>query len=209
MKKFLTLLLAICMCVFALSTFAACGGDGGNNDGGNGDETPSTGVTEEVWNDAKAEANFDNVTFQLNASFVDPAEYGDSVNFIKLAGDKVAMKEGVDGEYETTDDADIIASVKSVYVNTVLAIAEDFDKFAYDEANDCYKASADIVYTVDVEGVNATITAKNAVVTLNASSKIAKIACNMTQAFTVGGVEQTFVLDTEFIFSDYGTTVVE
>ena len=170
MKKFLTILLVMCICLFALSTFAACGGgDDGNSDNG-GDSDVVAGVTEEEWNDAKAEANFDNVTFQLNASFVDPAEYGDSVNFIKLAGDKVAMKEGVDGEYETTDDADIIASVKSVYVNTVLAIAEDFDKFAYDEANDCYKASADIVYTVDVEGVNVTITAKNAVVTLDASS---------------------------------------
>lgn len=195
MKKFLTILLTMCLCVLAISTFTAC--------------EDVAGVTEQEWNDAKAEANFNNVTFQLNATFIEPARYGSSVNFIKLDGDKVAMKEGADGEYETTNDAEIVASVKSVYVNTVLAIAEDFEDFTYDEENDCYKANADIVYTVDVEGVNVTITAKNAVVTLDANSKIAKVACNMTQTYTVEGTTTSMVLDTEFIFSDYGTTVVD
>ena len=43
----------------------------------------------------------------------------------------------------------------------------------------------------------------------DANSKIAKVACNMTQTYTLEETTTSMILDTEFIFSDYGTTVVD
>ncbi len=208
MKKLITLLLAICMCVFTLSTFVACGGDGGNNDDGNGDENPGAGVTEDVWEDAKAEANFNNVTYSVAYEFKTPQNGGSGFVEIQLVDDVAAARENGEGEFLPETDPELVASVRNLYVNTVLAIVDNFDNFTYDATNDYYKASADIVYTVDVEDMTATITAKNAIVTLNEDDGIAKIVCEMTQAFTEGGVAKTFVLDTEFTFSNYGTTVI-
>jgi hypothetical protein len=54
----------------------------------------------------------------------------------------------------------------------------------------------------------ATITVKNAIVTLDADTMLASISCQMTQDFTDGEAKQ-FVMDITFTYSNYGTTVIE
>jgi hypothetical protein len=204
MKKFLAFLLVVCTCTLAIATFAACGGSDGTGDGD--DNAPTAGVTEDVWEDALEEANFNNVTFSMNVS----TNEGDSEFVeIKLVGDSYAVRESLEEEFEVDTDPETVASVKNVYVNTVLAIADNFSDFTYDATNDCYKASSDIVYTVTVQGINASITTKDTVVTLNAQNGIAKIVCEMTQSFVSGDQPNTLTFDVEFTFSNYGTTTLD
>ena len=199
-------LLVICSCFALMANLTACDDPTTGDDGGT--DGDGTGVSSEVWEEAQSPDNFDNVTFGMDVNFTTPAEGGQSYIEIKLADDAVAMKEGVDGDYSVTTNADIVASVKSVYVNTVLAIVDNFADFTHNATNNCYNGNKDIVYSVEVQGIAATITAKDVVVELNAENGIAKIACEMTQEFVERGVSQTYVLDVEFTFFNYGTTVV-
>ncbi len=165
---------------------------------------PEVGVTEEVWNSAIQISNFDNVTFAMTATFTSGASGGEGphTSLYKLDGNKLEM------EGEITTDAEIISSLKNWYIGTAIAIVNNFDAFEYVEAEDCYRTTESISYVTTVMGIEATITATNVSVELDESMNIASITCNMTQAFTEGGNDKLYVLDVEFNFSDYGTTVV-
>ena len=164
--------------------------------------TPADGaVTEQVWNEAIEIDNFDNVTFTFEGEFIE----GDSQQPFSM----VCL---IDGDNAIADgevfDAEQVASLKSVYINTTLAIIENFSDFTYDAEKGTYNGKKDIVYEVDVMGIPATITASDVVVTLDSENAIATVACIMTQDFFAYGEEQTFVLDITFSFSNYGTTVL-
>jgi hypothetical protein len=163
----------------------------------------SAGITEEKWNEAIAESNFDNVTFAFSGQFIEgPKGDQDEFGYVcKISGNSATMdNEVLDGEQ--------VASLKSVYINTANAIVKDFDDFTYDEASETYKSKQDIVYTVTVMGMDATITAQNVSVTLDETDKIASISCKMKQNFTERGSLKEYVLDITFTYSNYGTTVI-
>lgn len=170
-----------------------------------GESVQFSGISEEKWNQVIQTANFDNITFGYKATFTSgyTDDVGPHASVFKLDGDRMSM----DGETET--DPETITAAKTWYIESALAIVKNFDKFTYDKVSDSYKATENIVYTVTIMGYEATITAANVSVELNADMNIAEIACTMTQAFTENGTPTTYVLDVEFTFADYGTTVVD
>lgn len=172
------------------------------NDDGRDSQSKDT-VTKDEWNNMIAESNFDNITFAYNATFISGYnDEGPHTGLFKLDGNKLDM----DGE--VTTDTETITSLRSWYIASALAIVNNFDKFEYDEANDCYKAKEKVVYNVTVMEYEATITAENVLVELDDNMNIAKITCKMTQAFKEDNVDKTYVLNVDFTFSEYGTTVV-
>ena len=167
--------------------------------------TPPAGgdvITEEQWNQAIADANFDNVTFQIDGSFISGNDGEPEFHYTSwIVGDSAKFGDQM-------LDAEGVQSLKSVYVNTALAIVENFGDFTYNAENNTFVANKDIVYTVNSMGILATITVKNAIVTLDADTMLASISCQMTQDFTDGEAKQ-FVMDITFTYSNYGTTVIE
>ena len=160
------------------------------------------GISEEKWDSMIQLANFDNVTFFYEATFIGgDKEGGPYGGTFKLLSDRIIANGEVDDNPETMN------AVKTWYVGSALAIADNFDLFVYDKANDCYNATENIVYSVNILGYDATITAADAIVRLDADMSIAEITCKMTQEFEEDGNPKTFILDVTFRFSDYGTTV--
>ena len=175
----------------------------GNN--GTGDETPpESAVVDEVeWNAAVDSEKFENVTFTYNATFI--SGYDDTepnVGTIKLSGNGML----VDGN--SIDDAELIASVKTMFIDTAVAIVNNYGMFEYDSENKCYRSKEAITYNTTVLGYDTTITAENVEVAIDSNKSIAMISCKMTQEFTENGAPVTYVLNTEFTFSDYGTTTL-
>ncbi|MBE7093928.1 MAG: hypothetical protein E7367_04480 [Clostridiales bacterium] len=167
--------------------------------------TPPAGdgaITEEEWNAAISDANFDNVTFFCEGTFDDGEEF---VCSAAIAGDKALL----DG---APLDAEFIPMLKSVYINTALAIVSNFNDFAYNADQNVFVGKGDITYTVDASAMgyeNVSITVKNVVVSLDANDYIATIACEMTQSFMEDGEPAQLVMDVTFTYSNYGTTVIE
>ena len=194
MKKFLSLLLAACLCLSVGILFASC------DDEGSG-KPEATGVTREQWEAAVQKSTFDNVTLSYTATFSSDnvSNKGPHTIEIKLDGfdaernDKVLdLKDAVDARYLCTD--------------AVVAMATDFDKYKYNAEKDCYEAVESISYTVNVmDQYVATITPTNVSIELDESLRIAKISCHMVQSI----LDMELILDVVFTFSDYGTTVVE
>lgn len=159
-------------------------------------------ITEEEWNAAISDANFDNVTFSCEGTFDDGEEF---VCSAAIAGDKALL----DG---APLDAEFIPMLKSVYINTALAIVSNFNDFAYNADQNVFVSKGDITYTVDASAMgyeNVSITVKNVVVSLDANDYIATIACEMTQSFMEDGEPAQLVMDVTFTYSNYGTTVIE
>lgn len=200
MKKFVSILLAVCMCLSVGAMLTACD-----------EEHTHTyeGISEEEWNAAIQPSNFDNVTFAFSGSFLKADIDAESFDYnCKIDGNNATMDDLIRGEHMQLD-AEAITALKDTYINTATAIVENFDNFTYDKDSKAYKSNQDIVYTVTIAGLEATITAKAVSVTLDANLNIASIACTMIQDFVENATPKQYTLDITFTYSDYGTTVVE
>ncbi len=168
-------------------------------------------VTKEEWNLSIDSALFNNVTFHYNALFTEGYSYdvGPHNGYFKLAGG------AMDTNGEVTTDESMIAVAKAWYIDVVCAIVNNFDDFEYNANTKQYVAKNDIVFVTSIEMPtvegDTTITAKQTAVEFNENSNIAKVTCSMTQEFLDAQTQtqKKYVLDVAFIFSDYGTTVID
>lgn len=162
-------------------------------------------IGEDKWNSIIELSSFENVTFYLDATGLEGV--GSEKSVVKIAGSRCL----VDGVVE---DEDTIRDIKELFIKTSLAIVSNFNNFKYDVENDRYLAKETIIYTLDMnpeigELSTVKITAENVIVELDSNFNIYKITCKMTQEFKMNGYPTKFVLDVEFKFTDYGTTVIE
>ena len=200
MKRITSILLVIAI-VLSLSVSLYSCKETVDSDGKLNVSTAPGQITEEQWNNAKAEAKFDNVRCDLNIKFISEYDNREEITeYFQIDGDLV------DVSREVTDDEEMVASVKSVYVGTVTSVLDNYSLFTFDSEKEQYISEGPIVYYVNVDGIDAKITAENIVVKVNADLDIASISFRMTQEFNDGGRDKTYVLDVNFVFSNYGTT---
>ena len=168
-----------------------------------GEKIEFDGISEEKWNSIIQSSLFDNVTFNLDATFISGYEYepGPYYSEVKLAGEKCLL----DGEPARDSEKQ---DIRELFINTSIAIVSNFDNFEYNEESDKYTSKEAIVYNLNMVTVSAKITAENIVVELDANMNIYKISCKMTQEFEMDGL-QAYVLNVTFTFTNYGTTVIE
>ena len=167
--------------------------------------TPSTGsiqINKAEWDEMIVLSNFDNVTFTTYAKFKSGYSEGPHFNVFELDGEN-GNADGVPMEAES------IEAIRTMQLGTILAIVENYEKFTYDDNKKTYISNADISYNVTVLGYDATITVKNVYVEVDADKNLSKITCEMTQDFVEEGTPKKYVIDAEFTFENYGTTVVE
>ena len=107
-----------------------------------------------------------------------------------------------------TMDAEELAALRNIYVNTTLAVVNNFSSFTYDAVKGAFVSKEPIVYMVNVMEYVATITASNVEVKLDSNKNISEITCDMKHEYTEHGREEELMMKATFTFTDYGTTVV-
>ena len=216
-KKLIALMLCLCM----IFTFASCETitdlldeimpgekddttDSTDDTTGGTDDTEGDIITKNEWDAAASEDKFNNVTFTMLVTFKGETETYPVI--CKLDGNSASMQE--DDYEEEIVDAETAAAIRSVYMNTILAVLESYENFTYDLKAGAFVSSKDIVYNVTVIEYDATITASNVKVKIDANKNIAEISCAMKQEYVDGSDTGVLELDVVFTFSNYGTTVV-
>ena len=200
MKKLLSLLLALCMVLSLGVVLASCGGD---DDGSSKKDKNLSPISKEEWNEIIASDNFKNFTFKYTATFSDQHQYDEpATGVLALANGKLSYN----GEIQSSQAAE---AAQTWYIDSALAIVNNFDDFVYDEKNNCYTTDKTIRYNVNIHDYNAKIEATNVVVEFDSDKNIAKISCDMLQKYEENGQPAELSLKVVFEFYNYGTTVVE
>ena len=196
MKRILSLLLVMAL----MLVFAACGHKPAA-------EEPKTEENSgnSLWGELAKEEYYDNVTVVVDATFISGYEYAEEENIstLKLNGDDVS----IDGVW--MDDRQAAESARATFMSVPLAVFAENESFAADEATNTYLHRGEIKYAIDFMSYQADITIRNIVITLDGSNELSKITCEMDQEFTSEGEQMKYVLNVEFTYSDFGSTVVE
>ncbi|MBR2321934.1 MAG: hypothetical protein IKA57_07320 [Clostridia bacterium] len=180
-------------------------GESSSTDNTETSEIPDGSDMQDAWEDATKEENFNNVTFAYSVVFKGETEVNTGTAY--LDGDKAACIEG-DGDLELMDKEETEA-LRNVYVKTVLAVLDNFTSFTYDFVTNTFVSTAEIVYTVNVMGMEAKITANGVRVWFDGDGNVSAISCDMKHEFREDGVNKALEMRTEFTFTDYGKTVVD
>ena len=168
-------------------------------------EIPGSADMQDKWDEATKEEKFNNVKFSYRVVFSGQAE--ENIGTAYLDGDKVAYMDG-SGDLELMGPEEAEA-LRNVYVNTVLAVLDNFASFSHDVESDTFVANNAIVYTVNVMGMEAKITATDVRVHFDGDGNVSMINCNMRQDFVEGGTAQTLEMQASFAFTDYGKVVID
>lgn len=205
MKRFLSLLMSICLLLSMGAILSACDEDSKKEEEGSSEGDLKT-LSQAEWEVMLQDANFYNVTFAIDAIVLEGLGVSSGTPYkdeIKVDGDKAL----IEGEVETNPET--IQSVVNVYFSLATAIVKDYSKFEYDAQANLYVAKEAIVFPVTVAGINANITATDVKLSVSADNKIASVSCIMRQDIDQGEQGMTIILDSVLSFSNYGTTVVE
>lgn len=216
MKKLCLLLL----CLGVVGGTAACdmsmlgGMLGGSSVESGVESTDSEVVSSEIidnntaqdkWNEAIKEDRFNNVTFGYSVVFAGEEKVNTGIAY--LDGDKAAFSE--DGRAPKWMTGEETEALRNVYIGTTLAVLENFKAFAYDVVTDTFVSTEAVMYSVDVMGIDAKITANDIRVWFGADNNITGISCHMKQDFVEGGTAKTLEMQATFTFTNYGTTVID
>ena len=200
MKKIISILLLLCLCLSFGTLFVAC------EEEKEARKYPipvskKRKLSEIEWNAMIEDVNFINVTFSFE-SILRSNGKPDSC-LIKFDGKKAVVGREVVTNEEVT-------ALRKTYIDTALAILADYDKFTYYERSGAYASTEEISYTVTVEGVEAAITVEHVRVRLNEEKLPEEITCEMTQEFEKDGVQKKLeFFYVQFNFYNYKTTVAE
>jgi len=211
MKRFITILLTLCLCLSICGLFIACGGD--NSDGGdtNGGGNSFTGeVTEEQWDLAVIAEKFNNVTITYQFTH---EQMGEVKCELLIAGDKVLKKMedpimnlGYVGENATAQ--------KNLVLDLFIGFIANYEDFTFDQQEGVYCSSATVTttandatmgYRVDEEMTNGKIKFAD-------DYSIEWFSCDMTEKVydENNSLKHSGVYDDMlFTFKDFGTTVVD
>ncbi len=208
MKKFLSILLALTISVCVGVMFGACG---------------SKDPEQQKWEAMMDDANFENYTFTLSVDLVSedlPESSGHNYVLVKIADGMVYFREvwnrdesnAMSGVY-TGEHAQIMINSYEQVFRTLL---NDYENFVYDEEGGFYINNGTVTVSVPGIGAEASLSMDNGKVYLTEDGKLLKFVCDYTQTTTVlgsnGNPEFQFTQqaqDSTWIFSDYGTTVID
>ncbi len=224
MKKLLSFVIVLCLSL----TFAACsdtassGIDDDNdakastassNASSNNSSVSSLGgasdsneIDAQYWAGLSDAEKFNNFTFTMNAKFLSGYEDADPeghTEFYRIDGDWVSENRDVAVQSPGT-----IKSVKELMLKIVFDTIKDHTKYETVESG-AFKSNESISFDLDVSLGMSNYTAKITSENVEIKTKdgyLTYFKCKMTQDITVEDDRECFVLDVEFIFSDYGTT---
>lgn len=221
MKKLISIILAILMCVSLGATLVACveelppeaTEDTGTTEAPTEEATIGPeGISKEEWQQAIANDNFTNVTIE----YVVEGENGDKqINIVKITPDEVYRKiTSIMGNEEYTleylftgEEAEIQANM---FIDVFLSLLAERENFVYDMENGVYNAPEEVSTDVDGgEGMTATETMKNGQVKFSKNGSLEVFTCELTETvYFDGELMHSNTYDTTWNFKDYGKTVI-
>lgn len=181
MKK----LLLILSCILLIFSLVACNGnkDNGENENGNGSETPgnvetpgesespeepetpdnSGALNESEWNKVVSKDNFDNYTVKLVGKMTVTengvsAGESDMEQEIKVTANKMTIELFFEGEsiYIDAIEGDMLESQKVQASQLFILLLSKFDNFVYDADEDVYKLAEAITINTTLKGITYT-----------------------------------------------------
>ncbi|MBQ8345565.1 MAG: hypothetical protein IJY42_04800 [Clostridia bacterium] len=196
------------------------------------------GISKSKWDTMLSAANFENYTLTTegvmtvtSATNSFPASTSRVKTICNMTADKMALQLfAADENAQITDsnaeimvyDGEIAKAQKVQYAQLFLTVLEGYEHFVYDAETQTYKITETITIQKNLESVvvggddsvstmevPAVIVIKNAEATLSADGKILKLVCDYSQAMEMNNDTVTTSGLTTWIFTDYGTTVIE
>lgn len=165
-------------------------------------EQQSSGISKEVWLEMANEEVISNFTGEMSVLFIEEDSDAPYTETFKLADNKVVMAD------ELITEPEVIDGFKSAIQTMILAIAKNYDKFEFNKTKNLYTAKDSITFKTTVLEYDATITMEDIQVEIDTDVHLTKLVCKMTHSFLEGGQPKTLIMNTEFTFYDYGTTVI-
>ena len=204
MKRILSLILAVCLCLSVAVMITSCG-DG-----------EFDGVTAEKWKDFLSEQRFDNVTINFTLSSDVNGEYAESSDIVKIADAKVYRKavwvmSDDSNELEAVFTGDEAVEQKKIFLGIFLSLLAERDNYVYDEDEGVYKAPNKITVVLDDirEGYHTEEAITNAKVKFDSKGNIEYFSGYFVETVKYGGeVVGVTQGDTVWTFSNFGTTVI-
>ncbi len=213
-KKLVTLLLGFAL-IFSMGAFSSCDDESGLE---NFNPDSIEDMTKEDWEDLSAEANFENVTVAIWGAYVSGNENvailgnGVDIGVLKVVGENVYVDYIYLNDEDEFLDSDAATLAKSLYIETALAMLENFEDFTYDKESKTFLSNKPISYDIDAgHGATATLTTTNVKVEVLPDGYLGKISCDMKQYMSseyLLGEDFNVDVKVVFSFSDYGTTVL-
>ena len=211
MKKVNSLLafvMAFCACVGASACELPDFSNSTSQPSGSYDSSVVIGgvvIDEEKWESLLDMSNFYNVTCSFSVLFEGETEAGEFM--FMLDGNAAKMVE--EGEEYMMDEEEV-ASLRNVYISTILMVLNNYSDFSYDQASGYYVNNNTVTYNVDMMGMDAEIIATNVKAKIDEeNNNVMEVSCHMVQNYVEDGKPDSLTLDVVFNFYDHGTTVVE
>ena len=204
MKRFFTVLLAICTVLSCVGVFSACGNPQNPSENNFNGE-----VTQEQWNLAFITDKFNNVT--INYGCFQEGK-GEVRTKLLIDGDKVL---------KTMNDVNLVIGYtgeqaeaqKSIVLDLFIGLIEKYENFTFDKQESVYVSTDTITSTVtdDVSGRTVVETLTNAKVKFNDDYTIEWLTCDITEEIFLNDqrLRVSKFDDMVFKFNDFGTTVVD
>lgn len=170
-------------------------------------------MSREQWALMLADSNFENYTLTQSQYGVYEGTGMQQDTIFKSVADKAFVSITVDGALlqELTYTGEEAIAQKNSYKLLFQAMIEEYDNFSYDKVSNTYKNTTEFSVNIPMDVYNASLsmTVKDIAVTVGEDQKMQKIECSYIQnTLTPEGVARTDITGT-WLFSDYGTTVIE
>ena len=205
MKRIISLILLVCVCLASVFVFASC------------DEEALRELTNKQWQTAVDSNNFNNVT--ITATITSEGVTQTQIVKITETGVYREMKATYNGEefkqciYFEGEEATI---QKNMFLSVFFELVKNKDNFVYDEANGQYNAPNDVTVTVYPLGTEANykdeVLMKNGVVKFDEDYNLSYFSCILSESIYEGGATeptaQSPEMDTVWTVGDYGSTVI-
>ena len=160
-----------------------------------------SGVSKEVWLEMANEGVISNFTGEMSVLFIEEDNDEPYTDLFKLDENKAIISN------QPTTDPEVVDGFKSVFQTMILAVAKNYDIFEFNEEKNLYIAKDSITYKATML-YDATITMEDIQVEIDTDIHLTKLVCKMTQSFLEEGKPKILIMNTEFTFYDYGTTVI-
>ena len=152
-------------------------------------------INKAAWNSMLDISNFENFTVEFYGNF----STGEKFFVFNKVEKNAVLTEGT-----IYTNAELVANMKTSFFNIVLPLLGNFENYIFDNTNNVYNSTTQIVYNTTFDGRNVTITANDVVVRIDANNHLSSMSCEMKQEFG----EQELNLVVTFEFYDYGTTQI-
>ena len=171
---------------------------------GGSSEILDNDAIKDKWREVITVDRFNNVKFCYSVAFAGETKL--NMGVVYFDGTQAAFSEDNGPLVLMTEEE--TEALRNVYIGTLLSVLENADNFVYEKESNVFVFTSEVVYSVNVMGIDAKITANDLIVAFDRDWNLCNISCNMRQDFVEDGEAKVLEMSAEFTFADYGVVVI-